>query len=432
MVCIMPTPATPSSPAPPPSTPFFQGWRGALVLFVAVVAPLLYLHTIRAYMPPNKADMVAVWKGTQATFAGRNPYADATTREIQHFYYGRELTPADHWNPMGFAYPLHTVVLFAPISVLNWPQVRLFFLILLPLVTAAGILLWIRVIDLQLNRGQMAVTLILCLFSWPSIWGIHQIQPTLLVAALAAAGCFLLQRGNPTAAGVLLAMATIKPQLIAVLIAWLLLWAALKGIWRLLASFAVTLAALLCCAHWLLPDWVESWRQASAEYASYRHLEIDLQSVLGRWPGLVAIAAIALSACVILWRNRHCAPASREFGAMCALSLALTVALLPDGAGMNYNQVLLFPACLLLAYTKPAATFASLFRLFALGLVAWNFLTVPVSALGVIFIAPSDTWYGLPFQSLLLPTAILIAFLSTVLPASLASVATPAAAPQPA
>jgi hypothetical protein len=432
MVCIMTTPATPSSPAHPPQAPFFQGWRGALVLCAAVVAPLLYFHTIRLYMPPNKADMVVVWKGTQAALTGKDPYQDATMREIQRIFYGRELTPADHWNPEGFAYPLHTVVLFAPISLLSWPQVRLLFLVLLPIVTAASTLLWIRVTNLNLNLWQLSAALILCLTSWPSMWGFHLVQPTLLVAALAAAGCFLLKRGNATAAGILLAMATIKPQLVAVLIAWLLLWTILKGAWGLLVSFGLTLTALLACATWLLPHWVESWSKACAEYASYRHLQVDLQLAFGHWIGLILGVTIATIGGATLWHNRHASADSREFGSMCALSLALTLCLLPNGPGMVYNQVLLFPACLILACNKPSALYASLIRLFALGFILWNFLTVPISALAVMLLGPSDIRYGLPFQSLLLPTAVLIALIPLTLRDHIAPVRAHSVTPQPA
>jgi hypothetical protein len=381
----------------------------------SLLPPLWLLHRINRQMPPNKADMVAVWKGAQAAFHGQNPYSASTTRDIQIFYYGRPLTPDDHVNPMGFAYPMHTILLFAPIAPLPWPVVRLGFLILLPILVAASVVLWLRVAGLHLSRGSLAVTVILCLCSWQSMWAIHQIQPTIVVAVLAAAGCFFLQRGNAATAGVLLALATIKPQLIGILVLWLLLWAFLRGIWRLFVSFALTLSVLLACATWLLPNWVTNWRTASADYAVYRHLQLDLQLAFGHAAGLVCASVIAVVMLAILWQNRRCEPHSPEFGSMCALCLALTLCVLPTERAMTYNYILLFPACLILIHAAPGNYYAALARRIALGLIVWSYLIVPLAGVLDFLLGPSDRWEGLPFETLLIPAVVLIALIAPIL-----------------
>jgi hypothetical protein len=404
----MPSPtAARASETAPISLP--SGWRGLAILLIALVAPLWHLHIINRDMPPNKADMVAVWKGAQFAFHGQNPYLDATTREIQRFYYGRPLTSADNVNPMGYAYPMHTILLLAPIALMPWHVVRIGFFILLPIVTMASVLLWLRVVQLRPSRKTVAIAVFLSLCSWPSMWAIHQIQPSLLVAALAAAGCFLITREQYTAAGILFAMATIKPQLIGILFAWLLLWTVLRGVWSFFLSFAVTLAALLAAATWLLPNWVSGWLQASSEYAAYRHLQLDLQFVFGHWIGLALAALLAAFGFRILWQYRDCPPASREFGMMCALCLALTLCLLPTERAMVYNHVFLFPACFLLFDAKPDTYSFSLARLLGVGIIFWSFLSMPIAVLGETFTGSSDFWDGLPCMTLLLPTAVLVA-----------------------
>src|SRR5258708_484018 len=104
-----------------------SSWKIFGILLVAVTAPLFHLHFVNRNMPPGKADLVALWKGTQAALHGQNPYADSTTRAIQTAYYGRPLTSTDHVNLMGYAYPMHAVIFFAPVARLQWPTVRLAF-----------------------------------------------------------------------------------------------------------------------------------------------------------------------------------------------------------------------------------------------------------------------------------------------------------------
>lgn len=387
-----------------------QGWRVVAILLIAIAAPLWYLHNIRIYMPPNKADMVAVWKGTQMALQGHDPYAVSTTREIQKVFYGYVLPPGDTRNQIGFVYPMQTVLLFAPIAPLPWPVVRVGFLILFTALTALSVFLWARVVGLDLGRRSLAVAVILTLCSWPVMWGLQLVQPSLLVALLAAAGCFLLKRGNAVPAGLLFALATIKPQLVAVLIVWLLLWAALRRLWRFHISFSLALAALLAAAARLRSGWVDGWEKASADYASYRHLRLDLQTLFGHQLGLFFAAVFAVIGVAILWQNRSCTSQSRQFGAMCALSLALTICLLPTGQAMNYNQIFLLPGCLALIDARPVTYSAGLLRRIALGLIIWSFISVPIAVLGQAVLGPADLWYLLPFQSALIPIFVPIAF----------------------
>lgn len=401
---------TGSSAGTPAAKALPIAWQIAAVLLIGVCG-LWHLHTMNRKMAPQKADLVPVWIGAQIALHGGNPYSDETTRKIQAAYYGRPLTPTDLRiaNKMAFAYPAHTLVLLSFIAPLPWMTVRTAFLILLPLLTAASVPLWLWTASIRVGPGRLALLMILAVESWPSMWGIHQIQPTLLVAALVAAGCFLLTRGNGVAAGTLLAMATIKPQLAGVLIVWLLLWAVLRRRWSFLLSFLVTFSVLMAAATWLVPGWLPSWRAAMADYAGYRQLRLDLVALFGHWLGGLLSAAIGLYSIFLLWLHRRCPEGSASFGQMCALALAMTVCLSPNEPGMIYNQVLLLPAVLLLIHSRPLGSIAAHARDFALLMLGWGFLTVALSALGEAVWHPSDALYAIPFFNMLLPASVVIA-----------------------
>lgn len=396
-----------AAPAPKLTRAF---WQLALVLILGASA-LWHLHTMNRNMAPRKGDLVPVWIGAQVALHGGNPYSEETTRKIQTAYYGRLLTPQElqEVNKMGFAYPAHTLVLLSFLAPLSWMTVRAGSFIVLPLLMAISVPLWLWTAGIRTDRWRMALLILLAVESWPSMWGIHQTQPTLLVAGLLAAGCLLLKTGNGAAAGVLLAMATIKPQLTGILIAWLLLWAALRHLWTFLVSFAASLSVLLAAATWLVPGWVQNWRAAMADYAAYRHLNLDLVAVFGHWPGGLLSAAIGLYSGALLWRNRRCRAVGLRFGLMCALALANTICLSPNEPGMIYNEVFLLPAALILIHSRSVGQSAALARGIALAVLGWGFLAVAVSAVCETIWLPSRTIDAIPFVNTLLPAALTIA-----------------------
>jgi hypothetical protein len=385
-----------------------------------VLSSIWHIHLLK--MPATKADLVAICEATRATLAGGNPYSEATTAQIQRAYYGRPLRPSDGVNKMTFAYPAHTIVLFSVLTPFSWPAIRLAFLVLLPLLTAVSVFLWLRVTQIHLQPGQLALVVVLAVGSMPVIWGIHLIQPSLVVAALVTAGCFLAQRGSAAAAGMLLAMATIKPQLVAPLIAWLLLWTLLRRQWSFIVTFAGSLCALLTCATWIAPGWFGSWRVAVIDFVAYRHLKLDLQNFFGHWLGLLLTTACASVAGLALWRCRRCSAASPCFGAMCALALATALCMQPSDLSMLYNHVLLIPACLILVFRRPENAFAYRVSRLAIAQLVIDFVAVPVAVLGETVTGESKFWTVLPYMDYLLPSLLALMLASEALRSSTSAV----------
>lgn len=374
-----------------------------LAVMASLVAPLWHLHIINRNMPPNKSDLQAVRFGVQATLHGRNPYSDATTRQIQTAYYGRPLTPADQVNKMAFAYPATTAIVLAVLAPLSWDQARWAFLLLMPLLTAASVLLWLNIAEIKVSRDRALLITALTLTSWPVMWAFRLQQPTLVVALLLAASCFLLKHGSGVTPGILLALATIKPQLAGPVIAWLLLWAIVHHRWRFVVSFAATTTLLLAGAEVIVPGWLAPWHTAGVELLQYTHQQPALQSIFGHRLGTSLIFAIAIACSAILWRLRRCNANAPEFGMAIALALAVTVALLPTDVHMIYNDVLLLPAVLILFHIRPTGDPSFFARLATLMAVGWNFAACPIAILGESITHPSNFWDGIPFQAPLLP-----------------------------
>jgi hypothetical protein len=147
----------------------------------------------------------------------------------------------------------------------------------------------------------------------------------------------------------LLAFATIKPQLVLPLLAWLLLWAFSEWHQRqnFVWGFVSTMAILLAAAEYVLPGWIWRFRDAVIAYRQYNDgAESVLDTLITpEWGRPLSVLAVLVVA-VLCWRFRRVPIESSAFNLMLALVLAVTVVIVPKAA--PYNQVLLLPGFLLL------------------------------------------------------------------------------------
>jgi hypothetical protein len=301
----------------------------------------------------NLSDLYPRWLGARELLLhGRDPYGADVTKEIQAGYYGRQLDPAlphDPKDEQGFAYPVYVVFLLAPTITLPFAIVQTGFRWLLIALTLASVLLWLRTLRWKVSVQAAAILLVLTIGSFPVLQGIKLQQLSLLVAGLIAMSAMLLVEGHLFFAGVLLALATIKPQLAMPVVAWLLLWALSdwprrRNFWWGLSG---TMAALAGGAEYMLPGWSGRFREAIVAYRRYNQgadsvLDILITPLWGKWLVILIVMALAL----VAWRRRDAVAESLVHSRVTVLILAATVVIIPKAS--PYNQVLLLPGILLL------------------------------------------------------------------------------------
>ena len=300
----------------------------------------------------NLSDLYPRWLGTRELLLHhRNPYSPEITREIQMGYYGRALDPnrpEDPRDQQGFAYPVYVAFLLAPTITFSFAKVAVVFKWLLIVLTGLSVVLWVKTLAWKPDASGWIAMVALTLGSFPVLQALHLQQLTLVVGALLAGASALLIAGQFFWAGVVLAIAAIKPQLVLPVALYLVLWAISdwKGRRRFLFGFGGVLLALLAGAEVLLPGWFGSFLGATADYRRYTGglslLDVLLGPTLGWLVALLLLAAM-LAACL---RFRNEQPGTPEFSVMLALALAITVVVIPMFA--LYNTFLLLPAVLLI------------------------------------------------------------------------------------
>src|SRR5580658_2351625 len=266
----------------------------------------------------NLSDLYPRWIGARELLLhGRDPYRPDVTREIQEGYYGR---PLDAWrsgdpiDQQGFAYPVYVVFYLAPTVRLDFGVVQRAFRWILVGITAASALLWLRVLGWQVSVPAQAAAVALTLGNLPVLQGLKLQQLTLLVVAMCAAAVALLVAGCPIAAGVVLALATIKPQLVLPLLLWLGLWSMgdVRRRYRWIVSFLIVMTIVCVASELLLPHWIVRFWHAVVAYRQYAKgipvLEIFLPTWGGRILELLFVAMTALT-CLKWFRYAENTPA---------------------------------------------------------------------------------------------------------------------------
>jgi hypothetical protein len=366
----------------------------------------------------NLSDLYPRWLGArELLLQGRDPYSAEITREIQVGYYGRALDPTHPNDPkdqQGFAYPVYVAFLLAPTVKMPFLFVQWGFFGILVILTAASVPLWLSALGWRVSASTMLLWIVLLLGSFPAIQGFKLQQLTLLVAGLLAGAMSAAVGGYLVLAGILLALAGIKPQLVALPALFLCIWT--LGNWserqRFFWSYASTMLLLVVGGEILLPGWISKFRLASADYWQYTGggrsvLDVELTPAWGRFVAAALVCILVYFA----WRLRRVAVESSDFRWLLVLTLATTLVVIPMFA--PYNQVLLVPVAMAMARTIRSLWQTRLLRFFVMLTalsVFWPWMASGVLVVALFFLpAPyvQQAWPVPLFTNFVAPTLML-------------------------
>jgi Glycosyltransferase family 87 len=348
-----------------------------------VLVPLQKSYAVTHQQPRgNLSDLYPRWLGARELLLhGRDPYSAAITREIQIGYYGRPLDanrPNDPKDQEGFAYPVYVVFLLAPTVDLPFSLVQTAFYWLLIGVVVVTMILCFRAIQWRTSILTIATAIALALSSFPVIQSIALRQLSVLVAGLIALAFLLVVKRHLALAGLVLAIASIKPQLVVPFVLWLTIWT-ISG-WRerkgFLAGFSAGMAVLFAGAQWVLPGWVIEFYHAVVAYRKYTGGVTPADVLFGSVLGAAANVLMIAVAVWICWQARSKDEKSLQFAFASCFTLVTTVAIIPIFA--PYNQLLLFPGFLFLVQHRRALRAQRLWQKVLLGaaitLVCWQWI----------------------------------------------------------
>ncbi len=221
----------------------------AVLAVVTLAAALFHLYAVNLLMPRAYSDLTPRIVGTRDALDGVNPYSAHALHDIQRTIYGHVLTSASKDDPQYFSYPALIIPLLIPVTQIPIAATSFLFLAVMLPALAASFWWWTRNLVPDITPKLAACVVILCLSSWPVVWGLRLQQPTDVAFVLITVALAAVRSRHDWIAGVAFAVAIIKPQIVLPLLLWLGVWFLRKRRFGIFPAFAATLGAL-----WLSAD----------------------------------------------------------------------------------------------------------------------------------------------------------------------------------
>jgi hypothetical protein len=402
--------------------------RIALFLAFLFAAAMGYYH-LKIFLPRAQAayaakglgsgyffgdDFYPIWRTSKEWRLHQlDPYSPAMTQAIQTGLFGRPLDARNPNDPPAnyreFSYPAFVDILALPSTWFPFPVVRIAGASIMLLITVAGSVLWMQILELRFSPGLWTIVIILTLFSYPVLEGVVAVQVGLAVSFLLALSLAMLRKGMGLHAGYLIALTTIKPQMTILVIGFLLLWALSqwRQRWQLASGLVSGMAILYLSATVISRSWFTQWLHVVLGYGRYSQPPLPIY-LFGN-PGGKTFSVVLIAGAVILaWHMRHVPAKSPEFILTIGILLAIGVVVLLPGHAV-YDHILLLPGVLLLlrAGGRPAlrtgvwrSGVSRLILALTAASIGWQWIAaVTVVTVSLFAASLSDAWAVLPIRT---------------------------------
>jgi len=322
----------------------------AILLGVLILAALSYFNYRYTAQNPGGNDFLSRWVGVRLLLTrGYSPYGERVTQQIHAMAYGRAAQPDE--DQMLFAYPLYVSLIVAPFALVgDYALARALWMSGLEMALVLLVIVSITLSRWKMSRWLLAALLVFSLTWYHGFRPIINGNPSIWVALLITLAFLAIRSDQDALAGFCLALSTIKPQMVVLIIPFTLFWAAHHRRWGLIWGFLGSLALLIAAFSLIIPDWlIQNLKQILA-YPRYT-LPGTPGAILSSWlPGVGRQLGwgitITLSAMLLYewWVSRRAG--FRWFYWTACLTLVVTNLIGVPTATENY--VAMLPALILL------------------------------------------------------------------------------------
>jgi hypothetical protein len=316
------------------------------VVAIAVLAFLSWANYRYSVQNPGGSDFLPRWLGTrELLMEGLSPYSEEVSAEIQQRFYGRPARQNE--DQVLFVYPLYSTFIFAPFALIaDYNVARAAWMTVLEVAV-----ILIVAASLSLNRWRLSPGMLGILLIFAALW-YYSVRPLInsnasILVALFVAGAFLAIRAEMDGlAGLLLALATIKPQMVVLLVLFVLVWSVSRRRWVLFWSFWGNLALMTAIMMLFIPNWIWQNLVQIFAYPAYT-LPTTAGEIFKVWmPGVGeklgwGLTVVMITVLIVEWR----AAWGKEFRwFLWAAGLTLVITQLIGIPTATENYLIMFPA----------------------------------------------------------------------------------------
>ena len=200
---------------------------------------------------------------------GISPYDERVSLASQQVIYGRPADISKGEDKNHFVYPLHSMLFFAPFGPLDYTLARALWMTLVEICLVLLAAVSVRLVDWEVRPYKLAALVIFTLLWYHGLRTAILGQFAAINALLITLALLLIIRRQDFAAGMLLALSTAKPQMVVLIIPFVILWALSARRRDIIGGLLVGLAVLMGIFLALMPTWPLQWLRQLLDYPSY-------------------------------------------------------------------------------------------------------------------------------------------------------------------
>jgi hypothetical protein len=226
-----------------------------LVLLSVAIAGIASANYRFVQGNPGGNDFLVHWVATRSLLIdGLSPYSDEVALRVQKMAYGRPALPGE--NEMRVAYPLYSATIFLPFALISdYNLARAAWMTLLEASMVGLALLNLRLTGWKPGLWVLLLFLLFTLTWYFSARALINGNAVILVALMSSGAFAAIKAGKDELAGILLALSTIKPQVVLLLVIFVWIWAISVRRWAVVVWTVISVVALSISAAFFVPDW---------------------------------------------------------------------------------------------------------------------------------------------------------------------------------
>lgn len=325
-------------------------WVLFSILGLLTIVGLTWVNYSFAEKNPGGNDFLVHYVGTRSLlFEGISPYSDEVAVRIQTAAYGHPAQGNEH--ELRVAYPLYSILIFTPFSLVgDYGFARAIWMTTLELALIGMTFIAVKLAEWKPSLWLQAILLLFSLTWYHAIRGVVNGNAVILIAFLLTTIFLLIKENNDRIAGLLLAVTTIKPHLVILVIIYIFMWCVYQGRWTLLGWFFGTLALFILIGVAIIPNWILQNIWEILKYPAYNPAG-TLAEAISQWvPGLASQLAWGIAGTLGLmlifewWAGRKAGFSRFLWVAFLTLMISQWIGIQTDPG----NFIILFPALIMI------------------------------------------------------------------------------------
>ncbi len=261
-------------------------WVVVSLLGILIIAGLTWVNYSFSKNNPGGNDFLVHYIGTRALLMEDiSPYSDEVAIRIQTAAYGHP-AQGDEYE-LRVAYPLYSIFLFLPFSLIqNYILARAVWMTALELALITMTFVAMNLAEWKPPLWQQGVILLFSLIWYHAVRGVVNGNAVIIIALMLTTILLLIRDNKDQFAGFLLAITTIEPQLVVLVIPFIVIWSLYQRRWTLIKWFFGTLAAFILFGIILVPNWILQNLWEIIKYPA-NNTAGTLAAIISEWlPGL--------------------------------------------------------------------------------------------------------------------------------------------------